>query len=272
MKVAALQWNVERGRVGANLQAAEAALAEAVAAGAELVVLPEVWATSFPTVLAEPGLLDGAARGEGWAERVSREHGLVVAGTHLADAGEGRCFNRLTIWDGGVRLLEYDKLHLFTPTAEHELFRAGGAAPPVVESRVGRIAGVVCYDLRFGELFSRFVEAGVDWVVCPAQWPVARAGHWEALVLGRAVECQAGVVAANRTGSERIGRQGRELEFGGNSLIADGHGRWLGRGLGPAGAVVGDVDVEALRKLRIRVPVRKDRRADVYRGWAEAGE
>ena len=167
----------------------------------------------------------------------------------------------------GAPILTYDKVHLFTPTAEHEVFAAGDAPPPIVESSLGRLSGVICYDLRFGELFSRFVGAGVEWVVCPAQWPVARALHWEGLVRGRAVESQAVVVACNRTGVETIGRSAKQLEFGGNSLIVDGHGQVLGAGRGQAGAVIASIDRQAQQQLRVRVPVRKDRRPDLYQEW-----
>ena len=82
--------------------------------------------------------------------------------------------------------------------------------------------------------------------------------------MGRAIECQAGVVAANRTGSEPVGSGARVLEFAGNSVVADGHGRCLTEGAGEVGAVLAELDTEALRKLRIRVPVGKDRRPDLY--------
>lgn len=269
MKVAALQWDVKRADGPANLVAAQAGLAQAVAGGCQLVVLPEVWATSFPEGRDQPELLHVADAGAEWAARASQAHGIVLAGTQLADAGEGRFYNRLKVWDRGAPILTYDKVHLFTPTAEHEVFAAGAAPPPIVESSVGRLSGVICYDLRFGELFSRFVGAGVEWVVCPAQWPVARALHWEGLVRGRAVETQAVVVACNRTGVETIGRSAKQLEFGGNSLIVDGHGQVLGAGRGQAGAVIAQIDREAQQHLRVRVPVRKDRRADLYQEWSD---
>lgn len=264
MKVAALQWDVRRGAAAHNLAAARSALEAAVAGGAQLAVLPEVWATSFPRERGQTELLEAAEAGEAWLAEASRAHGVVLAGTHLAPAGGGRCFNRLSVWDGGERVLAYDKLHLFTPTAEHEVFAAGDALPEVVETRVGRLSGVVCYDLRFGELFARMLTSGVEVVVCPAQWPAARAAHWRGLVVGRAIECQAGVVAANRTGSEPVGSGTRVLEFAGNSVVADGHGRCLAEGAGQEGAVVTDLDLEAMRKLRIRVPVGKDRRPELY--------
>ena len=272
MKCAALQWDVQRGVVEANLRAAEAALGAARAGGAQLVVLPELWTTSFPgaEIELDAELLDGAARGREWAQAVSAKYGLVVAGSYLAPSPVelvGRFFNRLVVFDQGAQLFQYDKLHLFQPTAEHEVFTAGSSAPPVVDSSVGRLSGVICYDLRFGELFTHILEAGADVVVCPAQWPTARESHWRALVMGRAVETQATFVAANRLGSEVVGRAERWLEFPGNSLVVDGHGVVSAEGAGESGAVIGELDLAAAHSLRVRVPVGKGRRPDIYREW-----
>lgn len=265
MKVAALQWDVRRGAAAHNLAAARSALDAAVAGGALLAVLPEVWATSFPRERGQTELLEAAEAGEAWLAEASRAHSLVLAGTHLAPAAGGRFFNRLSVWDGGERVLAYDKLHLFTPTAEQEVFAAGAELPGVADTRIGRLSGAICYDLRFGELFTRMLTAGVEIVVCPAQWPAARAAHWRGLVMGRAIECQAGIVGANRTGSEPVGSGARVLEFSGNSVVADGHGRCLAEGAGQEGAVLAELDTEAMRKLRVRVPVGKDRRPELYR-------
>jgi predicted amidohydrolase len=268
MKVAALQWDVRREAVEENLEAAQAALEEALAAEARLVVLPELWATSFPgpDAAGDAGLLRAAERAQEWAREASRQFEIAVAGSYLAPAsGAARRFrNRLVVFDAGEPILEYDKAHLFRPTAEHEVFEAGDALPAVVESSAGRLSGVVCYDLRFGEVFSHLIEGGVEVVVCPAQWASPRAVHWRALVVGRAVEIQATVVAANRLGVEPLGSRGRVVEFPGNSLVVDGHGHVSGEGAGAAGAVVGELDREEGRALRIRVPVRKDRRREVY--------
>lgn len=273
MKCAALQWDVRRGAAEWNLAAAQAGLAEARGAGARLVVLPELWATSFPDAdgRRDGELLATASAAADWARAASEEAGIVVAGSYLVAADGARFRNRLLVFDGGRELLAYDKLHLFRPSAEHEAFEAGDVLPPVVESSLGRMSGAICYDLRFGELFTHMLSGGVEVVVCPAQWPVPRAAHWRALVMGRAVELQALVVAANRLGDEDLGG-GRVLSFGGNSLLADGYGEVLGEGSGEAGCVPGEWDEAAAKRLRIRVPVRKDRRCDVYGGEDAMGE
>jgi len=210
-----------------NLAAVEAALVRAASEGVELVVLPEMWATSFPPSggVTEETLRASARAQERLAE-LSAVHGLCVAGSGYART-DSLPTNRLRIFDRGREVLAYDKVHLFTPTAERAAFSAGSAPPRAVETSVGRLSGVVCYDLRFPEGLRVPFRQGVDLVVIPAQWPATPAHHWRTPVPATATENQAFVVA--------------------------------------------DLELDEARRYRTRVPVLKDERVDLYRGWLSAG-
>jgi predicted amidohydrolase len=263
MRVAAFQFDVLRGEVEANLAVVERGLGDAARQGVALVVLPEMWPTSFVAEVDEALLARSAAA----VERVgalSRELGLVVAGSAFAALAGAQPRNRLTVFARGERVLVYDKLHLFSPTAEHEAFSAGDELPPTVALDGCKLAGCVCYDLRFGACLRAPFLAEAELLVVPAQWPGARAAHWRALVCGRAAEHQAFVVAANRTGVDRVGRRGLELEFVGNSLVVGPDGTPRAEGRGENGLVVAEADLAELRQLRRAVPVRRDERQDVY--------
>ena len=149
MRVAAFQFDVRRGEVAHNLATVTRALEEAAARGIELVVLPEMWPTSF-VAENEPALLRASDAAVERVGELSRTLGLLVAGSAFGAANEGAApRNRLTVFEHGERVLVYDKLHLFSPTAESESFSAGAALPPTVETRLGKLAGCVSYDLRF---------------------------------------------------------------------------------------------------------------------------
>ena len=266
--MAALQFDVRRAEVDANLAAVERGLRRAANEGTRLVVLPEMWPTSFVEAPDERSLEETEAALERVAE-LARELELVVCGSAFGPGAPGeRPRNRLHVFDRGELVLSYDKVHLFSPTAERESFSAGDEPPATVDATVGRLAGVVCYDLRFGPLLRVPFQDEAQILVVPAQWPVTRATHWRALVLGRAVENQCFVVAANRTGTDRVGRKRVELSFPGNSLVADPHGNALAEGAGRAGLVAADVDLEIARRARVRVPVSRDQRIELYRRWS----
>ena len=261
LSVAAFQFDVRRGSVEANLSQVEAGLRDAAARGIELVLLPEMWSTSF---VAEPteALLAQSDRAVERVRALSRELQLSVAGSaYSSGRSDAAPFNRLRLFQRGEELLRYDKVHLFSPTAETEGFTRGEQPPPTVAVGDWRVSGVICYDLRFGRLLRTPLLSEAELLLVPAQWPDTRASHWRALVLGRAVEHQAYVLASNRTGTDRVGRRELELAFPGNSMIASPHGEVLAEGRGEPGLVAATLDRECVRTLRRRVPVRRDERS-----------
>ena len=267
MRVAALQFDVRRGDIAANVAAVEQGLRASQDDGVELICLPEMWPTSFADPREDSSLIAASQRAVERIAALGAELDLAIVGSAFGETSAGRPTNRLHVLDQGRAVATYDKLHLFSPTAEGETFAAGSAPPPVVELRGARVAGLVCYDLRFPEVARDVFRRGADLLCVPAQWPRPRETHWRALVLGRAVEFQGFVLATNRTGSDLVGRKRLELEFPGNSLVCDPHGVVLAEGQGVSGLVTSDVDLDRARRLRVRVPVAKDERRDLYRHW-----
>lgn len=269
MRAAAFQFDVRPLDVAANLAAVEDALSRAAANEVDLVCLPEMWPTSFPAGEGpDAALLDESERALERVRKLSGELDLFVAGSAYGPAPAGqRPTNRLHLFASGQIVARYDKVHLFTPTAEPESFRAGEHPPPIVQTRIGRLAGVVCYDLRFPDLVRVAFRGGAEVLLVPAQWPSPRIAHWRALCVGRAVEGQFAVVGANRTGLERVGRRGLELEFPGRSLLVAPSGDVLAEGGAEAELVIADLDLAEARHLRTRVPVAKDERPELYRRW-----
>ena len=272
VRIAALQWDVRRADVDFNLAAARGGLERARDLGVELVLLPEMWATSFPDAGDELLELERRARAAA-AELAQLAAQLQVdwAGSGLAfeglDAGEvpgSLPANRLELYAGGQRRLAYDKLHLFGPTAEDRVFRGGTRLPGTCAWRGLRLSGVVCYDLRFPEATRAPFRDGAELLLVPAQWPSPRAGQWRALVHGLAASGQCFVLACNRSGRERVARRGLELEFPGNSLIVGPGGETLAEGHGESGLVVATIDPALAREWQQRVPVRADLRPEIY--------
>jgi omega-amidase len=270
MRVAALQFDVIAGDPQANLASVERGLRDARADDVELVLLPEMWTVSFmPGDRLDEGLERASHEAVQQVGRWSEELGLAACGSALGPRRGPRDLptNRLTLFERGDAVLTYDKIHLFTPTAETEAFAPGDAPPATVSCAGAHVSGVVCYDLRFPELLRVPFRDGAELMLACAQWPGPRGRHWQSLVVGRAVENQCFVLAANRTGSAEIGRRKLLLEFPGNSMIASPHGEVLALGTGEPGLVTADLDLTEVRRYRRDVPVARDERRDLYRGW-----
>lgn len=259
----------------ANLEKALAALAEAKAAGAELVAFPEVVLDRFfpcrpddraALALAEP--VPGPIT-ERLAAR-ARELGLVVVfNLYEEEAGpQGvKRFDSSPVIDADGALLGVTRmLHITDYEGFHEqgYYHPGDRGMPVYETRAGRVGVAICYDRHYPEVMRALGVAGAELVVIPqagtvGEWPE---GMYEAEV--RAAAFQNGYFTAlcNRVGDEGA------LVFSGESFVVDPEGCVIARGRsGEEDLVICDLDLTLAARSTARRLFWKDRRPELYRGW-----
>lgn len=259
---ACVQFDVRPGDVAANVSSMRAGVEEAVSAGARLCVLPELWSTSFLSSFEEPTIAE-VDQAEAELAELSRAHGLVIVGSTIEVVGD-RVFNTAHVYEQGSRLASYRKIHRFSPNLEHR-HHAAGDDPCVVETGLGRLGVMICYDIRFPELSRYYFHREVDLLVVPGQWPEARAQHWRTLLRARAIENQMFVIGCNRTGQESSQRNGEPMAFPGDGRIVDPTGEVLAAGSGEAGAIVASIELRKNRTMRRILPIARDQRPSVYR-------
>jgi len=222
--VAACQLRLDIDDPEGNRAAVVAGVRDAVARGAELVVLPELVTSGYvfadlaeAQALAEP--VDGPTIR--LLTELSAEHGIVlVAG--FCEVSEGdRPYNSLAVLDRGELLAVYRKTHLWG--TEKNIFALGDEPAPVVQTSVGRVAAMICYDLEFPEMIRDVALRGAQIVVAPSNWPANSPPPGERAP--EVVKAQAGA-AVNRVFVVVCDRWGRErgVDWIGGSLICDVEG------------------------------------------------
>ena len=269
---ACVQFNIKRGEVAENRDSAVAGIRSAAEQGAKLVVLPEMWPTSFVKEVSD-SMLEASLDAERTVAELSKELGLVVVGGGIEREGD-QLYNRAQVVDNGEVLGTYRKIHLFSPNAEHR-FMTAGDEPLVAETSIGRVAVLICYDIRFPELVRYYFYQRADILAVPSQWPEARAEHWRILLKARAIENEMFVAGCNRTGVEPSLKKDESLLFPGDSRIIDPMGEALGAGTGEDEPVLAEISLRKVETMRRILPIRKDRRLDVYESlwqgdWSEA--
>ncbi|HEY2266682.1 MAG TPA: nitrilase-related carbon-nitrogen hydrolase, partial [Streptosporangiaceae bacterium] len=160
----------------ANRRAAADAVAEAADAGARLVVLPELCDSGYVFDAADPvaearGLAAPAADSitlRQWHELAAR-HRLVIVGGFCELGADGRLYNSAALVDTSGTRAVYRKAHLWD--SEKLVFTPGDAALPTVDTEVGRVAVMVCYDLEFPEWTRLAALDGADLIAAPVNWP-----------------------------------------------------------------------------------------------------
>lgn len=255
VRVAGVQMDIAWEDPPENMARADAHVADAAAAGARLVVLPEMFATGFS--MNSLAMAAHAPDVRVWVSAAAARHGVwILAG--FAEPGSERPRNAATLYDPeGVEKLRYHKVHPFSLAREHEHFE-GGTMLPTADVEGIRVTAVVCYDLRFPELF-RARSDETDLFVVVANWPEPRRAHWQTLLRARAIEAQAYVLGVNRVGA------GDRLSYVGDSVLLDPFGEALASAGTDAGVFAGDVDAGAVAAARAKYSFLADRRPEVYR-------
>ncbi len=256
--LAAFPFDVRPGEVGANLATVRAALEQAAAAGACLLLLPEKWTTSFlPRYEAEHLCASDAALNE--VHQRAEALGMVVVGSAPSGGAEGeKPFNEVHFLGTGGDRRPYRKRLLFSPTGEGWQVRRGEGLPQVIDTACGRACAVVCYDLRFPELTRQAFYQDADLMLVPAQWPRPRCAVFDLLARARAAENQCYVLACNRAG--RAGLDGRHLmEFPGTARLFDPLGDEVAS-LCDGSLLLAELDLDLVATVRRQVPCARDLR------------
>ena len=152
--------------------------------------------------------------------------------------------------DGEV-MLRYIKHHHFSPAGEHKVFQ-GGSSISIATVGEMKISPFICYDLRFPELWRHAALAGAEIMTVSACWPQIRQSHWRAMVIARAVENQAYVLACNRVGDEPTST------CVGGSLVVAPDGEVLAEGGSAAMSLVAEVDPQRVKAWREKFPALRD--------------
>lgn len=228
------------------------------AAGANLVVLPELWAPgyfAFNTYAEAAEPLDGATvqAGRRWAEELGC---YVHLGSVLERNATGRLHNTaVLIAPDGKIAHTYRKVHVFGYRSREAELLTPGDSVTAADTPLGQFGATICYDLRFPELWRLLIDAGAQTVVVPAAWPAARLSHWRLFTTTRAVEQQVLLVACNAVGEQTGGKL-----LGGHSRVVDPWGQVLTESGDQEGVTACDVDPTVVDAVRGEFPVLRDRR------------
>jgi omega-amidase len=181
----------------------------------DLIILPEMFTTGFSMNaenLAEP------SKGPSfeWMQKMASKKNAAVTGS-IITSENGVFYNRLYFVFPNGTSEKYDKKHTFTLARENETY-ASGSERLIVHFKGWKICPLVCYDLRF-PVWARNTE-DYDLLLYVANWPASRIHAWDILLQARAIENLSYCIGVNR-----VGRDGKELEYIGHSAVYDGLGR-----------------------------------------------
>lgn len=248
-----------------NLATTRRLVGQAVAEGAQLVVLPECFSFLGRKEGDKLRIAEAYPSDAGPISQTLRDlatlHGIWIVGGGTPEriaADERRTFNTALVVDpSGALVARYRKIHLFDvdipggATLRESDATAAGDELVVVSIHGAPVGLSICYDVRFPELYRSLVkDRGAEILLVPAAFTAhTGAAHWHLLLRARAVEDQAWVVAAAQWGQHSEKRASY-----GHTLISDPWGTLVGERAEGDGVVVATLDSATVEKRRSQLP------------------
>ena len=253
----------------ANVARAAELAAEAAAAGARLIALPEYLQYRGTddgfraSVRPIPGPFTAPF------EALAARHGCWILAGSLAEVSDdpGRPYNTsVVIGPDGTLRARYRKIHLFDVAVDAgpvdvESARVMGGGETVIVDVEGVALGLtICYDLRFPELYRTLALAGAEVLAVPSNF-TERTGrdHWEVLLRARAIENGAWVIAPSQ-----IGGPPGQPSFG-RSMVIDPWGVVVAQAPDREAIVHATIDTSRVSAVRRQIPALANRRPATYR-------
>lgn len=253
LKISTIQANLHWEDKKANRDMLEEKLAQLPAT--EIVVLPEMFSTGFsmrPEQLAESMEGDTVE----WMKNMAGRFRIILSGSLIIEEN-GAYFNRLLWILPNGQLGYYNKRHLFAYANEDQHYTPGEKR--LIASVKGwKINLLVCYDLRFPvwsrqQIHGENKEPEYDVLIYVANWPERRSLAWKTLLRARAIENQCYVVGINR-----VGQDGKDIAYAGDSMIIDPLGEILYHAPNEESVFTTSLSKDHLEMIRSKFPFWKD--------------
>ncbi len=281
LRVALVQ-DSDRGSVAENLQQIELRVADAAAAGAQLILLQELHNGPYFCQHESVDEFDRAEPIPGpSSERLgalAARHGVVIVASLFERRAAGLYHNTAVVFERDGRLLgRYRKMHIPDDPGflEKFYFTPGDLGFEPIDTSVGRLGVLVCWDQWYPEAARLMALAGAELLLYPTAigWDPNDAQdekdrQREAWILsqrGHAVANGLPVLSCNRTGFEKAPDRDSGIDFWGSSFVVGPQGEYLAQAsTDQSELLLADVDLARSENVRRIWPFLRDRRIDAY--------
>jgi predicted amidohydrolase len=183
----------------------------------DLIVFPELALTGYECGTAFQDLAEVAEDGKSieFMKQLAKSHKVhLIFGFPQRDPKmKDVIYNSsILIDDEGVTLGTYQKVH---PFAGEIMYFRPGCTYPIIETKIGKIGMMICWDTAFPEVARTYALKGADLLVVSSNWEKPYSHDWDLVTSARAFDNCMYLAASNRIGPDK------DLDFFGHSRICD---------------------------------------------------
>lgn len=264
--------------IGANVERAEQLIHQAADAGAQVVLLQELFETPYFCIDEQSKHFDLARTLDDQPtiqrmQSVARDRGIVIPVSFFEKSGLAH-YNSIVVVDADGSIVgHYRKSHIpdFPLYEEKFYFSPGDTGFRTFDTRFGCIGVAICWDQWFPEAARAMTLMGAELLFYPTaigselnKPEFDSKGHWQMVMRGHAAANILPVIASNRIGEETSGDL--SLQFYGSSFISNHVGDIVCEADRESEAVMThSFDLAEIADYRREWGVFRDRRPDLYR-------
>lgn len=266
MKIAQIQMNVVADKQE-NIRHACDLIRGAVAGGAELAVLPEMFCCPYDNDCFAPNSEPTGGPVQQALSALAAELGIWIVGGSVPELTDGKLYNTCYVFDDqGTCVARHRKTHLFDIDVpggqrfmESDTFAAGRDLT-TFDTPWGKMGLCICFDMRFEELSRLMALRGAKAVFVPAAFNMTTGpAHWELLFRQRAVDNQLFTIGTSPARDEKA-----SYVAWGHSIVCDPWGTVLHQCGAEEAVVITELDLARVDAIRGQLPILSARRTDLY--------
>ena len=252
---------------GKNLKRAEALIREAVEAGSQWVVLPEMFNCPYDNQYFPDFAESFPGQTTTMLSDLAKELKILLIGGSIPERCEDKIYNTSFIFDWEGKLVgKHRKMHLFDIDVaggirfqESEILSPGEAVT-VINAPQCSVGVSICYDMRFPELMRLMALEGAKVIITPAAFNMTTGpAHWELSVRARALDNQVYFIAASPARNPHASYQAY-----GHSIVVNPWGTVIAQADENEGILYAEIDLGFVNKVRRELPLLAHRREDIY--------
>ncbi|MFJ8236742.1 nitrilase-related carbon-nitrogen hydrolase [Ureibacillus sp. NPDC094379] len=248
MKVAAIQMISKSGAIDENKLKGEKLVLEAIEKGAQLIVLPELWSSGYHLQKLEFLKLQqqtveivDAFRG------IAKEYGVVLIVPFIDKKDEDIFIALAVIESDGEILKVYHKS--FVWGKEQLSFTDGIREYEPIQTSVGKLGMLICYDIEFPEPSRILALRGAELIIVPSVWSFGAETRWDIQLPARALDNTVFVLGVNTVGEGSCGK----------TKLIDPHGDLIYESSRTEEEILFcDIDFNKIKEVRERIPYLKE--------------
>ena len=205
MKVAGIQMELVSGQLDRNKVKGQKLVLKAIRKGAQLVVLPELWSSGYH--VNKPTIIKLQQKTKDIVEEfreIARKYGVVLVVPFIDKEEEQLYIAAAVIETNGEIVHVYRKSFLWHH--EQQKFAFGERDYVPVQTTVGKIGIVICYDIEFPETSRILALRGAELIIIPSYWSLQSEKRWDIQLPARAVDNTVFVLGVNSIGEKSFGK------------------------------------------------------------------